>query len=107
MNKKLISSSVAAMVLAMLLIFNSCQKTPTACFEVSKTTAAVNEQIAFDASCSKNADSCEWDFGDGTKSRDFKTTHAYAAIGQYTVSMMTMSGNGKKMDEIKKTITIQ
>ncbi len=78
-----------------------------ACFEASKTAAAVNEVISFDAACSTNAYSCEWDFGDGTKSTDFKTTHSYAAVGQYTVSMMSMSKNGKKMDEIKKTITVQ
>jgi PKD repeat protein len=53
-----------------------------------------------------NASSYSWDFGDGATSTDANATHTYNTAGTYTVKIMAMSKNGKKMDEISKSITI-
>lgn len=84
----------------------SCMKTPMACFEMSKSSAMVNESVSFSSSCSMDMHHCEWDFGDGTKSTDTNPSHMYTAKGSYTVSFMAMSKNDKKMNQISKTITI-
>ena len=95
-----------AFALAAAITLGSCAKKPTACCDISKTTAAKNEVITFTASCSKNMNTCQWDFGDGTKSTDASTTHAYTASGSYTVQFMAMSKNNS-MDQVSKSITIQ
>lgn len=92
--------------LAVTIAFAGCSKNPTACFDVSKTKAAVNESITFTSSCSKNMHDCQWDFGDGTKSTDANPSHSYSVAGNYTIKMMVMTKKNK-MDEISKSITIQ
>lgn len=42
---------------------------------------------------SQNADSYEWDFGDGNSSTDKDPTHTYAAAGSYTVVLTASSGS--------------
>ena len=65
----------------------SCTKTPQACFVTDKGSAntKVNEEIKFDASCSKDADSYSWNFGDGTSQTGYLTKHKYPNAGSYTV----------------------
>ena len=104
MKLKITITSLALMV---TIAFTSCMKKPMACFEASKTTAAVNESISFTSSCSMNAHHYEWNFGDGSKSTDINTSHAYSNSGTYTVKLITMSENSKKMDEISKSIIVQ
>lgn len=100
-------SILAGIVVAGALIFTSCQKEPMACFTPSKTTAAVNESISFNSSCTMDGHHYEWEFGDGSMSTEENPTHAYANAGTYTVKCMAMSKNGKKMNEISQVITVQ
>ena len=99
--------TIASVALMATIAFTSCMKKPMACFDASKTTAAVNESISFTSTCSMNAHHYEWNFGDGSKSTDTNTSHAYSNSGTYTVKLMTMSKNSKKMDEISKSIIVQ
>ncbi|MBI4930379.1 MAG: PKD domain-containing protein [Bacteroidetes bacterium] len=104
-NKSRIKIFLTALLVA-TIVSSGCVKKPTACFDASKTIAAINESITFNSSCATNMDNCEWDFGDGTKSTDANPTHTYAVAGNYTIKMMAMSKKDK-MDEISKSITIQ
>ena len=76
---------VVCIGLAMLAV--SCTKTPEACFVTDKgsANAKVNEEIQFDANCSKDADSYSWNFGDGTSQAGYLTKHKYPNAGIYTV----------------------
>lgn len=54
---------------------------------------------------SSNADSFDWDFGDGTSSTEVNPIKVYET-GTYTVSLMASNGNGKT-DTYEDEITIQ
>ena len=64
---------------------------PEASFTYSPINPAANETITFDATGSSDPDgdivSYDWDFGDGETGTGNITTHAYAAIGIYTVKL--------------------
>ena len=49
--------------------------------------------INFDASASQGGESIAWDFGDGGKGTEFKTSHTYEEFGTYTVKA-TVTGGG-------------
>ena len=93
------------MALVASLAFASCMKKPMACSELP-STGTVGQSISFSSACSMDASKYEWDFGDGGTSMDANPTHAYNAAGAYTVKLMAMSKNEKKMDEVSKTIII-
>ena len=42
---------------------------------------------------SQNADTFEWDFGDGNYSNDKNPTHTYSGVGNYTVNLTVSDGN--------------
>lgn len=71
---------------------------PQAVARVSTDQAAVGEPIQFDASQSTDPDgqivSYLWNFGDGATSNQAVVSHAYAAAGTYTVSLMVTDNNG-------------
>ncbi len=90
--------------LAMLAV--SCTKTPQACFVTDKGSAntKVNEEIQFDASCSKDADSYSWSFGDGTSQTGYLTKHKYPNAGSYTVVLT--ANHSSKSTNISQVVTI-
>ncbi len=88
-----------------ILAFASCAKQPMSCCDLP-TTGITGQAISFNSTCSTNASKYEWDFGDGNKSTDANPTHTYTTAGVYTVKLMAMSKNEKKMDETSKSITI-
>ncbi len=96
---------IPALVIA-LLIMASCTKTPTACCDVP-SSGTKGQAISFNSSCSTDASTYEWDFGDGsTKSTEANPSHTYATAGTFTVSLMAMSSDGKKMNSTTKSIKI-
>ena len=69
-----------------LFLFTSCKKTPVPCFSSDKGgVAKVNEEVQFDASCSKNVSTYTWDFGDGTSMSGNPVKHKYSTQGVYIV----------------------
>ena len=97
---------------AIIALSVSCSKEPTACFDLDKTTAGVNEIISVDASCSQNADSYMWLGGDEPDSVVTITGNAssanegysYSQPGTYTIKLLVT--NGKKSAETTKSVTI-
>lgn len=87
-------------------LLSSCQKEPSAFFTASKTTAFVNESISF-TNNSIDAESFEWDFGNGQTSTSRNPSHYYSVPGTYNVTLTAYSKNGKKDDSTFLTITIE
>jgi PKD repeat protein len=58
----------------------------------------VNQSITFDASGSYDSDGTiqnfTWNFGDGTKSYEKTTLHAYSEMGTYTVKLLVVDNDG-------------
>jgi PKD repeat protein len=68
--------------------------------------AAVNKAVKFQ-NASANAAAYEWDFGDGTTSREENPVHTYKKIGNYSVILVTYGmpeanvTNDVKIKEVK------
>lgn len=101
------TTKIGKVALGLGIIFiTACQKKPMACFEASPSTVNAGQSVNFSSSCSMDAHHYEWNFGDGATSKDANPSHSYSNPGTYTVKLMTMSKNSKKMDETSKTITV-
>jgi PKD repeat protein len=92
-------------VFTLILSLTACQKEPTAEFTASRINANIGEIINF-INTSKDADSYEWNFGDGGISTEINPSHAYGTAGIFNVSLKVFSKNGKKSDEAIISITI-
>jgi PKD repeat protein len=76
------------LLFALMLLLCSCKKDPEACF--------TSEQKAYTMSfnsCSLNATSYDWDFGDGNFAIGANPDHEYGSFGTYEVSLRV--GNEK------------
>ncbi|GAA4013708.1 hypothetical protein GCM10022408_28530 [Hymenobacter fastidiosus] len=96
-----------AMLATGILLFASCSKKPEACFSVDKGSLStkVNEEIQLNATCSNDADSYAWEYGDGAIEAGAIVKHKYLKAGTYTVKM-TAKGDGKS-DTASKEVVIQ
>ena len=93
MKTPFIKISIGVLSLA-LFLFTACKKTPSPCVSVDKGSAAkVNEEVQFDASCSKNVSTYTWDFGDGTSMSGNPVKHKYSTQGTYLVKLTEKNGN--------------
>lgn len=91
--------------LSLSLILFSCQKNPVASFSVDTTTPEVGQSVFF-TNESDNADSYDWDFGDGFGSNERNPVHYYTATGPYDVSLI-VAGKGSRTDESGIKINVQ
>ena len=104
MKKSFIKITIGVFSIS-LFLFTSCKKTPTPCFLVDKgSVAKVNEEVQFDASCSKNASTYTWDFGDGTSTSGNPVKHKYPTQGTYIVKLT--ENNGNKTASLTQNLTI-
>jgi PKD repeat protein len=89
-----------------LLITTSCEETepPEACFEPPNALFA-GTPSAFNSSCTQNASSFSWNFGDGGTSTDTNPLHTYADAGSYTVTLVADNDEGDS-DEISITVIV-
>ena len=79
----------------------SCSKTPQANFHVEVTKAKVGSELFF-YNDSENANSYEWDFGDGSAiSKDANPFHIYKTTGKYRVTLSAFSKKGKESQAYK------
>ncbi len=74
---------------------------PAASFNVNDMYGCIGQALEFE--CNTNdAATANWDFGDGNSGTGVSTTHAYAATGTYTVTMVVTDIHGCK-DTIERT----
>ena len=59
---------------------------PKAYFEIAPRIVYVNDQAVHFFNLSDNGQTYEWDFGDGTGSREMNPTHMYTKEGNYDVT---------------------
>ena len=76
-------------------LFTSCIEQPTASFNVSNLSPSVGESVYF-TNLSLDAESFEWDFGDGTSSTQMNPSHVYYTKGSKLVTMTAYSKRKKK-----------
>lgn len=94
----------------MAMAFVSCDgdepepNAPEACFTApSGIIAGISAD--FNSSCSENAVSYAWDFGDGGTSTVANPSHTFAAAGNYTVILGVTNSDGDS-DETSKSVTV-
>jgi PKD repeat protein len=90
----------------LLIAFSGCIKEPVANFDASKTTVVTGEEIVF-TNTTVDAESYEWDFGDGEESIRESPSHVYTNPGVYDVTLKAYSKKEKKSDEASMTITVK
>ncbi|MDJ1483487.1 PKD domain-containing protein [Cytophagaceae bacterium YF14B1] len=73
---------------------NDPQPDPIAKFTAVVQGSQIPATVVF-TNVSENADSYEWDFGDGEGSVEKDPTHVYNKSGQYIVSLIAIRGNKK------------
>lgn len=93
-----------------LLGFDGCQnKLPKASFDYAPTAPEVGERITFDGSSSFDPDgrivAYNWDFGDSATAEGVTVTHAYAARGDYPVTLIVTDNKGAT-GSLTKTVTV-
>ena len=84
---------IVFITLVLPLILFSCEMSPRAYFSASPGDPVVGEEVWF-TNESDNAESFEWDFGDGYISNDVNPIHKYTASGTFTVVLKVWSGTG-------------
>ncbi len=79
------------LVLLMLACLMSCAR-PIADFAIQGEDRTAPSKIEF-VNESKEAEEYEWDFGDGTKSKEVSPAHRYRSSGNYTVILRAKKGS--------------
>ncbi len=82
----------------------SCEMSPRAYFSASPGDPVVGEEVWF-TNESDNAESFEWDFGDGYISNEINPIHSFTASGTFTVILKAWSHNGLS-DEASVTLNV-
>jgi parallel beta-helix repeat protein len=95
-------------VLLAALWITSCEMlgpdAPEACITAPEQIEA-GKPAAFNSSCSANASSYAWDFGDGGISDEANPFHTYQSAGTYTVTL-TVSNAGGDSKQATFTVTV-
>ncbi len=95
--------------ISMLIILISCNKGTEACFTYMPSEVKVGNEVSFNASCSNNASSYIWNFGDSTNDTltdSHHMSHRYKSSGSYTVILKVERKDGVSLNE-GKTATAQ
>ncbi|MBL7113018.1 MAG: PKD domain-containing protein [Bacteroidales bacterium] len=91
-------------IIAVILMFSACKKPPEASFTHSSDNYEEGDTVNF-ISTSTDANSLDWDFGDGSTSTDESPMHIYNSTGTYTVSLTATNDDGS--DEASESVTIK
>jgi cyclophilin family peptidyl-prolyl cis-trans isomerase len=95
-------TKIQYILIGVTLFFAACSK-PTAKFLVQDAPKVAPARVVFQNKSAK-AERYEWDFGDGTKSKDSAAAHNYRRSGNYTVTLRAFKG--KKMNETTQKVHI-
>jgi len=91
------------------LLTSSCEKedsnVPEACFVASQERKA-GIPIDFSTSCTLNASSYHWDFGDGQTSTDGYPSHTYNKGGDYAVTL-TVTNTSGDTDDVTHVMVVE
>ncbi len=91
-----------------LILLNACKKedpnAPLACFIVPEVIEA-GIPTAFNSSCSENAVSFEWIFGEDGVSVEANPAYTFPRQGSYNVTLVVTDAEGNT-DEVTETITV-
>jgi PKD repeat protein len=104
-NQLIMNKSVLLIAVAIVSSFLvGCIKEPNACFTASSESLdddnnpVVGEKITFE-NCSQDADSYNWDFGDGETSTEKNPKYTYSEGGEYTVTLEATNKKGTTTSE--------
>ena len=102
-------SSLTIVAIIATLFITSCDKTepnnPVACFVVG-TEIVAGIPTQFTSSCSVNAISFSWSFGDGSSSTEANPLHTYNEGGTYSVTL-TVANDAGGTDESTQSILVE
>lgn len=84
-NKMILLAAIAAFLL------QACAVKPQASFSVPTQKFTAPAEVAF-SNTTLNAESCQWDFGDGAVSSEINPKHKYKHSGNYTVVLKAVKG---------------
>ncbi|MCF8224886.1 MAG: PKD domain-containing protein [Bacteroidales bacterium] len=99
--KKIFTISIGT---AIVIFLTGCSKDPVANFAYSPADPYTGEQVSFD-NLSMDAESCEWNFGDGTMSTVWRPVHTYLSGGTYTVTLKAF-GKRSGMDVYSMNVNV-
>jgi len=88
------------------LVLISCSKDPVADFYIEIDKAKVGSEVFFN-NTSDNAETFEWDFGDGYISTDKHPVHVFQLTGQYDVVLTAYSKKGKESKAIMQLDVVE
>ena len=96
---------VLAVVFTSLSLIEGCSKTPaiTACISVAPSSASIGATLPFQ-SCTPNATSFSWNFGDGGSATGDSVTHVYTAAGTYKGTLTVSNGSASATQSFTVTI---
>lgn len=83
---------IVSTIVVLLVLLNSCSS-PKAVFNSAGSVKAY-DNLTF-SNESQNAETYEWDFGDGTKSTETNPKHRFYQSGTYRVTLMATNAKGK------------
>lgn len=86
----------------LLVLMSACSK-PVAKFEVQNPETPAPVAVEFQ-NTSTDAESYEWDFGDGQTSTEASPTHTYERFGTFVVKLKAMQGEAVSVDSMELTI---
>ncbi len=100
MKKTVFSIFITALLTA------SCSTDPTACFTINKgKDVKLNEEVQFNASCSEDADTYNWNFGDGATASGVEVKHKYTTEGTYEVTLTALNKGVSDQNKAKVIVT--
>jgi len=107
-------TSLLMIAVISILISSSCKKedpggpddpnSPHACF-VAPTEISAGIPATFNSSCSENATSFSWNFGDGGSSSDANPTYTYTTAGSFDV-VLTVSDDAGGTDQMTISVVV-
>lgn len=86
-----------------LILITACKELTVASFTVSPTPAMVGDTINFQ-NTSENANTFDWDFGDGNGSIEENPSHIYTAEETFTIHLEVTNADGS--DEASRNLLI-